>query len=110
MSYRVVITDKAKKRISEIFDYFVYELYSPIGAKRQVDRILDAAESLDTFPNRFAVLLIDNEHLRGIRRMLVGPYSVFYRVQEDEKLVLVLSVLSSASNFKTKLVEDVGRE
>lgn len=106
MPYKVVVTEKAKRHLADIFDYIAYELYSPGAAKKLFDKIAQAIESLDTFPKRFAVLDLGEEFSDEIRRITVKNYSVFYTVQEEEKTVVVIGVFYSASDFKTKLLDD----
>ena len=109
MSYKVVITPKAKGQITDIFDYITCELHSPGAAKKLFDRMMQAIQSLDTFPKRFAALDLEEAYPEEIRRVMVKNYSIFYTIQEEETVV-VLSVLYSASDFKTKFLGNRGRD
>ena len=106
MPYKVVVTEKAKRYLADIFDYIAYQLHSPGAAKDLFEKIIRAIESLDTFPKRFAVLDFEEKFPDEVRRIMVKNYSVFYTVQEEEKTVVVLGVFYSASDFKAKLIDD----
>lgn len=67
----------------------------------QYDRIAGAILKLDTFPERFRIMESEPEHSKGIRRMLVDNYSVFYVVKGGA--VIVTDVLYSASDIEVRL-------
>ena len=52
-------------------------------------------------PERFKIMDSEPEHSRGIRRMLVDNYSVFYVIYKNE--VIVTNVLYSASDISERL-------
>ena len=66
----------------------------------QYNRIADAILSLDTFPE-FRLLESEPEKSKGIRRMVVDNYSVFYVVEDNR--VVVTNVLYSASDIEARL-------
>ena len=63
----------------------------------QYNRIADEILKLDVFPERFRIMDSEPERLKGIRRMLVDNYSVFYVIRDDR--VIVTDVLYSASDI-----------
>ena len=71
--------------------------------------MMQAIQSLATFPKRFAILDLEEAYPEEIRRVMVKNYSIFYTIQEEETVV-VLSVLYSASDFKTKFLGNRGRD
>ena len=67
----------------------------------QYNRIADAILKLDEMPERFRVMDSEPEHSRGVRRMLVDNYSVFYIIEEDS--VVVTDVLYTPSDIGRRL-------
>lgn len=52
-------------------------------------------------PERFKIIDLGKEHFKGMRRMLVDNYSVFYVIRENQ--VIVTNVLYSASDIEQRL-------
>ena len=76
--YEVKITDEALGDMGKIYEHIACVLLSPENALGQYNRIADAILKLDMLPERFKIMDSEPEHSRGIRRMLVDNYSVFY--------------------------------
>jgi plasmid stabilization system protein ParE len=83
--YCVKLTRRAGGHLQDIFDYI--EKDSPQNAAKMIERLLDAIDSLDLFPQRYKV--VKNEDLVGeeIRSMSVRPYLVRYHVNESAQVV-----------------------
>lgn len=101
--YEVKITDEALADMEKIYEYIATQLLAPENAMGQYNRIADAILSLDSFPNRFAILEFEPEHSRGMRRMVVDNYLVCFVV--DSGVVTVTDVLYGASNIHMRLQE-----
>ncbi len=99
--YMVEITDDALADMEKLYHYIAFTLLSPENAMGQYNRIADEILKLDMFPERFRIMDSEPEHSKGIRRMLVDNYSVFYVVREEK--VIVTNVLYSASDIEKRL-------
>lgn len=81
--------------------------YTPISLRRfwpgtalaLVERIENEILSLDQMPYRCPVRQTGAYANRGYRQLLVGNYTVIYRVDEVKKQVIVVTVRYSPSNF-----------
>ena len=99
--YRIQITDKALSDMEEIYNYIAEQLHAPEVAMGQYNRIADAIETLDTFPERVMVMEIEEEYSLGLRQMPVDNYSVFFHIREER--VIITNVLYSASDIAKRL-------
>lgn len=99
--YTVEITDEALADMDQLYDHIAHVLLAPENAMGQYNRIADEILRLDIFPERFRIMDSEPEHSRGIRRMIVDNYSVFYVIKEDR--VIVTDVLYSASDIDSRL-------
>ena len=99
--YVVEITDEALADMEQLYNHIAYLLLAPENAMGQYNRIADEILKLDVFPERFRIMDSEPEHSKGIRRMLVDSYSVFYIIKEDK--VIVTDVLYSASDIEERL-------
>ena len=99
--YTVEITDEALADMEQIYNHIAYVLRAPENAMGQYNRIADEILKLDVFPERFRIMDSEPERSKGIRRMLVDNYSVFYVIRDDR--VIVTDILYSASDIGEKL-------
>ena len=101
--YRVQITDSALQDMEMIYIYIAEQLLAPDYAMGQYDRIAEAIESLQIFPERVRLMDSAPERSLGLRRMTVDIYSVFYSVSDG--IVKVVRVLYSASDIEKRLLD-----
>lgn len=99
--YTVEITNEALADMEQLYNHIAYVLLAPENAMGQYNRIAGAILKLDTFPERFRIMDSEPEHSKGIRRMMVDNYSVFYTIKNDS--VIVTDVLYSASDIESRL-------
>jgi plasmid stabilization system protein ParE len=93
-AFRIILSPEAGGDLQAIYDYVAQD--SPTNAAKLVGRLLDAIESLATFPHRTVA-----EHRSGklrypVRSLPVRPYVVYFRVIDEEQAVRVLSVRHGA--------------
>lgn len=101
MQYTVEITDEALADMEDLYNYIAYTLLSPENAMGQYNRIAEGILKLDILPERFRIIDSEPEHSKGIRRMMVDNFSVFYVIIDER--VVVTSVLYSASDLEMRL-------
>lgn len=99
--YKVKISNLALRDMEEIYCYISERLGSPETAMKQYDRIAEAIESLNVFPERFQVMDIDPRPSKDVRQVMIDHYSAIYTVEGD--MVTVVRVLYSASDLAAKL-------
>lgn len=99
--YKIQITDKALSDMEEIFNYIANQLLAPEAAMGQYNRIADAIESLDTFPERVKLMETEEERVLELREISVDNFSVFFHIRE--KRVIITNVLYSASDIAKRL-------
>jgi len=99
--YKIQITDKALSDMEEIYNYITEQLLAPEAAMGQYNRIADAIETLDAFPERVKLMETEEERVLGLRQMSVDNFSVFFHIREER--VIVTNVLYSASDIAKRL-------
>ncbi len=90
--YRIEITEPAEKDLYEIGLYIARELLEPSTAKKVVGKISDAILTLEELPLRNALVTDERLALRGIRKIMVDNYIVFYVISEEQKTVTVIRI------------------
>lgn len=99
--YKIQITDKALSDMEEIYNYIAVQLQAPEAAMGQYNRIADAVETLDTFPERVKLMETEEERALGLRQMQVDNFSVFFHIREER--VIITNVLYNASDISMRL-------
>ncbi len=102
--YTIQITDKALADMEEIYNYIAIQLQAPENAMGQYNRIAEAIEGLNVFPESIRLMESEPERTMGFRQLVVDNYSAFY-VIKDEK-VIVTRVLYSACDISKRLLEE----
>ncbi|MCD8095171.1 MAG: type II toxin-antitoxin system RelE/ParE family toxin [Ruminococcus sp.] len=101
--YEVTVTDKALNDMESIYYYISENLSSPISGMNQYNRIAQAIESLDVFPERTKLVDFEPERSMGFRQLLVDNYSVFYFVSNNK--VIITNVIYSSSDIEKRLLD-----
>ena len=91
MRYKVLLTAGAERDLDALHRYIV-EHDSPNRADYVLDRLMEVAESLATFPERGShpqeLLALG---IREYRQSLFEPYRVIYRVIGKQVIIYVIS-------------------
>lgn len=97
--YNVVLSLEARADIHEIVRYIAKELREPSTAEHMLDRIEEAIASLESMPEKYA--LVSDEYLAsfGIRMAAVRKYIIFYTVEHSKKEVNISRVLYGRRNW-----------
>lgn len=101
--YLVQITDRALADMEEIYTYIAEQLQAPENAMGQYNRIAEAIQKLDVFPERVRIMESEPENTMGLRQLAVDNFSAFYVIKDDR--VIVTRVLYSASDISRRLLE-----
>lgn len=105
MSYQVNITDEADRDLRSIFEYIAYDLLSIQNAVGQLSRLQREIQALCDMPERYRRYELEPWYSRGVRRMAVDNYCVFYLPNKEAQTVTVLRVLYGRSNMDQTVAE-----
>lgn len=99
--YQVKITDSALHDMEDLYQYIAIQLEAPQNAMNQYNRIADAVLKLNCMPERFRVFDVEPWRSRGLHRMNVDNYAVFFCILDDS--VVITDVLYAASDLEKRL-------
>ena len=92
VKYEVMLYPRAYRDIDEIYAYIALEKLAPENAKGQTDRIWDAIESLETFPQSHQDRLVGKYAGKGYKQLLIDNYIAIFRIDEASRVVYVVTV------------------
>lgn len=97
--YKIEITEPAENDLRPIGIYLAKELQEPDTAKRVVYKIGEAIMKLEELPLRNGLVSDERLALKGIRRIIIDNYIVFYITNEHIKLVTIVRILYNRRNW-----------
>ncbi len=103
MMYKILYSVAAKNDLKSIYEYIAYELFVPETAYSQVDRIIRAIGSLETFPYRCKIYDKEPWSSKGLRFLTVDNYIVFYYPIEEDRVVRIIRIIYSGRDIKIEL-------
>ncbi|MBB6698769.1 type II toxin-antitoxin system RelE/ParE family toxin [Clostridium algidicarnis] len=96
--YDIQITEPAEKDLYEIGAYISKELLDPETVKRVISEIAKGVNSLEDIL-RSVLVADDRLDYKGIRKIMVDNYIVFYIVTEESKTVTIIRILYSRRDW-----------
>lgn len=92
-TYNVKITSQAEGQIQEIIHYIAHELKAPDAALHLLDTLEDSFASLASFPHRIALMDKEPWHTKGIHRLPVKNFLVYFWIDENNMRVQITAVI-----------------
>lgn len=93
MRYEVKLTPQAFGQIEETVQYISKILLEPEIARKWADTLQCEIKNLDSMPSRYPLTEEEPWHTRGIRKMPVKNFLVYYLVDDEKKAVWVTAVI-----------------
>ena len=97
--YKVFLSPNAHRDLDKIYAYIADSLLEPDTALALVERIEGEILSLDTLPYRCPERKTGTYANMGYRQLFVENYTVVYRIDEQNKRIVVVTVRYSKSQF-----------
>ena len=101
--YKVELSIQAKEDYKSIISYIKYNLLEPNIAEGYAELIKNEINTLKYNPERFAIIDYDIIKQYKIRKLIVKKYIVFYRINQDKKIVNIERILYSTTEWKNKI-------
>ena len=91
--YRIIITPDAIRDLTELRDYIADVLLAPETALAYIQTIRREIGSLARMPARNKCVDQEPWHSRGVQKIIVKNFYVYYRIDEATGTVYVLNVI-----------------
>ncbi len=97
--YDIKVSPRAASDIDEVYCY-IADVYKDIGAaEKHADLFEEAMLSLGTLPYRGAERRTGAFANKGYRQIFVNNFTIVYRIDEQKKWVIIVTVRYSAGSF-----------
>ena len=87
--YNLETTDNAEDDLSEIISYIAMNLNAPKAASDFADQVYDCYDRLEDNPYIYEECRDARLKKEGYRRAVIKNYILLYKINEDEKAVIV---------------------
>jgi len=91
--------DRAYRDLDGIYNYIANTLIEPGIALNIVSDIEAAILNLDVMPHRCPERKIGIYAKKRYRQLFIGSYTVLFRIDEEAKLVIIVTIRYSSSQF-----------
>jgi addiction module RelE/StbE family toxin len=101
--YKVKFTPLADSDMDGIYQYIFEILSAPMAAENLITEIEEKTKRLEDMP--YSCPAVDDELLKakGYRKLVVKSYIALYVVSDSEKLVTIMHVVHSASDYEKNI-------
>lgn len=99
MAFKVVITRRAQNDLIQILDYISVDLSNPRAASDFLQKVEDATQTISEFPFSSQLYQPSFFNIQDIRFKVIGNYNMFYSVNEDDKIVEILTIIYAKRNI-----------
>lgn len=97
-SYEVIMMPDAIANLIELRNYIANVLLAPDIARDYIQHIREEVSSLEQMPNRHILVEDEPWRSRGVRRMNVKNFIIYYRIDEVRMQVYILNVIYNKRN------------
>ena len=104
-SYKVTYSPQALDDLKGIYSYIALSLKAASTAQKLVNRIRKEIRSLNTMPERYALLELESWDYPAIRKLTVDNFVVLYTVEKNTKIVSAIRILYGGMNIDAILQE-----
>ena len=98
-TYKLVLTPRAQRDLDAIFRYVSETLQESQTALHLLSALESGILSLDSMPYRCPERRIGAYAHKGYRQLLIKNYVIIYRVNEEKKEVVVVTIRYARSHF-----------
>lgn len=98
-NYTVKLTGRARRDLDSVYRYIADELQESGTAGKMLDVIENEIRSLKNMPSRCPERRRGLYADKGYRQLLVKNYTIVYRVDEEKKQVIIVTIRYSRSLF-----------
>ena len=103
MIWKVIYSDEAQRDLQEIYEYIAVTLLEPEIAEQQSERIMNAADSLISFPFRYRIYDIEPWRTIGLRILPIDNYIIFYKPDESANIVQIIRIMYGGRDINMQL-------
>lgn len=100
VKYTIKLLQRASRDLDDIYNHIADDFKEIGTAEKMANTLEDAILSLDEMPYRGSIRKTGAFANRGYRQLFVKNFTIIYRIDEAEKIVIIVTVRYTPSSFK----------
>lgn len=100
VKYTIKLLQRASRDLDDIYNHIADDFKEIGTAEKMANTLEDAILSLDEMPYRGSIRKTGAFANRGYRQLFVKIFTIIYRIDEAEKIVIIVTVRYTPSSFK----------
>ena len=97
--YKILVSETYHKDLKDIIHYIYHNLDAPLTTSALLDEIESAVSALSVMPFRYGLVDDAYLHRKKFRKCLVKNYIIFYKVNKENKTVMIHRILHARQNW-----------
>ncbi len=97
--YRVELLSAAYRDLEDIYQYIAGHLQANQSAMNLIDKLEESILSLEIIPQRGPKRRVGAYANKGYRQLFISSFTIVYRIDEDNKQVIIVTIRYSKSEF-----------
>lgn len=103
MKMNLVYTLQAQQDLKNIYEYIAYSLQAPQAARSISQKLMQAAHSLETMPERNPLYREEPWHSYGLRFLPIKNYLMFYTIDKETDTVSIVRIVYGGMDISRQL-------
>lgn len=103
MEYNLIIAESFQQDLDSVLSYISVKLRNPIAARNLLIKVEKTVNEINENPLLFPVFHIPSIAKNGYHCALVDNYDIFYKIDEENKIVYIARFLYGKMNFSAIL-------
>ena len=103
IKYEVIITERAKQELKEIYGYISKSLMEENTADKLINKIEKELLQLEDIPEGFSVIENYSKKDSEYRRLLINNYVAIYRIDKEKREVYIIRIVYGGRNYLNEL-------
>ncbi|MBQ3567099.1 MAG: type II toxin-antitoxin system RelE/ParE family toxin [Oscillospiraceae bacterium] len=103
MKYKTIVAESFKDDLDSALSYISHKLLNPIAARNLLIKTEKVVTEITENPLLFPTFHIQPIAEKGYHCALVDNYNIFYRIDEENKIIYFARFLYGKMNFLDKL-------
>lgn len=103
IKYEIIITDKAKNDLKDIFYYISNSLMAENAANNLMNEFENSILRLENLPKSCSIIEHYKDKKFEYRKLIIKNYIVIYRIDELQNLVYISRIVYGGRNYINEL-------
>jgi len=103
IKYDIIVTEKAKNEIDDIYNYISKSLMAEKAAENLVKKIENSILQLEDMPKLGSIIEIYKLRKYTYRKLIINNYVVLYRIDEERNIVYIARVVYGGRNYLNEI-------